>query len=167
MSTYEAYFGRRTRVAASGCRIWTGCRSRLGYGELREHRKAKLAHRKAWELAFGPIPSGMCVCHRCDNPPCVEPTHLFLGSNAENTADRHAKGRDARGLGNGAYTRPDQIRRHELNGRAKLTNAQVIELRRRYAAGSVTQKSLAEEFGVCQATVSYALNEQCWKGLAD
>lgn len=80
------------RSSPDGCWPWT--RSTFGgYGNLRMGKGKILAHRHAYQLTYGPIPSGMDVCHRCDNPPCCRPDHLFLGTHAENMADMVAKGR--------------------------------------------------------------------------
>lgn len=88
---------RRLIKAPSGCIEWTGYRSPAGYGKIRVGGKGILAHRFAWELVNGPIPPGMCVCHRCDNPPCCNVAHLWLGTQADNNADMYAKGRSASG----------------------------------------------------------------------
>lgn len=81
-----------------GCWVWTAATTRIGYGVFAVSRKRKnvRAHRFAWELTHGPIPDGLCVCHACDNPPCVRPDHLWLGTSEDNTADRHRKGRTAK-----------------------------------------------------------------------
>lgn len=81
------------------CTEWTGCRMKNGYGRLYPKGmkgRSVLAHRQAWEEAYGPIPPGLFVCHRCDNPPCVNPSHLFLGTNADNMRDKVEKGRASR-----------------------------------------------------------------------
>lgn len=79
-----------------GCWTWTGCRDDHGYGMFRPYGRkasARRAHRVAWELTHGPIPAGMFACHKCDNPQCVRPAHLFLGTPADNAHDRDKKGR--------------------------------------------------------------------------
>lgn len=82
------------RVDKSGdCWIWTASRYRRGYGQAYFEGRYYTAHRLAYTLTFGPVPMGICVCHHCDNPPCCNPAHLFLGTDADNMRDRDAKGR--------------------------------------------------------------------------
>lgn len=77
----------------SGCFIWIGAASELGYGRFRFNGTVQGAHRVSWQLANGPIPDGMHVLHRCDVPSCVRPEHLFIGTDLDNVRDMHAKGR--------------------------------------------------------------------------
>lgn len=82
-----------SRVDRHGCRIWAGSKTIDGYGRLMKHRRAHKAYRLAYERFRGPIPYGMEVCHSCDNPSCVNPDHLFVGTTRDNALDRQAKGR--------------------------------------------------------------------------
>src|SRR5687767_4720826 len=76
-----------------GCWLWTASRNAKGYGQIMYQRRPIHAHRVSWQLANGPIPDGLCVLHRCDNPQCVNPGHLFLGTIVDNNRDMFAKGR--------------------------------------------------------------------------
>ena len=110
-------FNERVAVGtADQCWEWSGSRFRTGYGRLKIDGKTTSAHRLSWMLHNGPIPDGTCVCHRCDNPPCVNPEHLFLGTKADNNLDRDAKGRTARGDRNGARLHPETRARGDRNG---------------------------------------------------
>lgn len=132
------------------CWLWTAKLFWSGYGSLRVDGKHVVAHRVAWELHHGPIPNGLEVCHRCDVRHCVNPDHLFLGTRRDNTLDAVAKGRHPRG---------------ELQGRAKLTEAQVMEARSMWASG-VPGNHLARRFGVASRTMWDVLYRKHWKHVA-
>jgi len=98
----------------NGCHVFLGCKDKDGYGLFRLYGKNIRAHRLAWIIANNmEIPYGLCVCHKCDNPSCCNPEHLFLATNQENTKDRYNKGRSACG---------------EKNGGSKLTDKQILEI---------------------------------------
>ena len=133
----------------SPCWIWTAGKFRKGYGSIKVSGKSLYTHRVAWVLANGPIPSGLDVLHRCDNPACVRVDHLFLGTNADNVRDRENKGRGVTFSG-------------EAHNMAKLTSAKVDEIRALYAAGGIKQCELAERFGVRQAAISSIVLRKIW-----
>lgn len=138
-------------VRGDGCWIWMGARSAKSYGTVFGHGSSRYAHRAAWELHFGPIPAGMFVCHHCDNPPCVRPDHLFLGTPSANMWDKVHKGR--------ANT-PTRVGEH--NGFAKLTEADVREIRRRRATGE-TRVSVGLAFGIHEGTVKQITSRKTWR----
>lgn len=138
------------KVDKSGdCWEWTASRDRDGYGVFSDKGQWR-AHRYSYMLEHGEIPAGMCVMHACDNPPCVNPAHLRLGTNAENAAESAARRRRPHGVG---------------NPNAKLTEQQVLELRARYSEGGVTQTKLAAEYGVSTALVSFIVTRKAWRHL--
>ena len=141
------------------CWLWKGSLIR-GYGHIRVGKQKIKAHRYSWILhngALSPIqtehPNGTCVLHRCDNPPCVRPDHLFIGSNEDNMKDRHEKGRDANLSG-------------EARGLSKLVPKQVLEIRDLYKSGKYTQRQIGLVFGVHQKTVSNIITLKHWRGVS-
>lgn len=144
-----------------GCWLWQGRLDKGGYGAFWRDGHDRRAHRISWELRHGsPPPPGMAVCHNCpggDNPACVNPDHLFLGTILDNNADKLAKGRQSRGATHYSQTMPGALARGERVRTAKLTAGQVITIRARYAAGGVKQKDLAREYGVSPATICHAI----------
>lgn len=138
---------------ATGCWEWQNSTHEFGYGMVYDGTKAVLAHRLAYTLFVGPIPDGMCVCHKCDNPPCCNPDHLFLGTKADNQSDMARKGRGASGERNGGTHR----KRWEIN-----------EMRAVYATGLFSQAILSDAYGMSPSSVSRVLNNVVWsKGGTD
>lgn len=141
-----------------GCHLWKGAKSDKGYGHLSINDKMVKAHRFAWELANGPIPVGLSVCHHCDNPPCVNPKHLFLGTHADNMQDMRSKGRCRPGTP-GTNTARRGIR-------VKLTEENVREIRARHASGSISRNKLAIEFEVTPRIIGLVVKRLSWKSVA-
>jgi hypothetical protein len=145
------------------CWLWTGARSTNGYGRILSTDGRMIgAHRAAWLLTFGEIPSDMEVCHHCDVRLCVRPDHLFLGTQQDNMTDAVNKQRMAAGDRHGMRTRPDRRPRGERHGMAKLTAEKVREMRALYLAGGVSQVALGAQFDVHQMTVSRIVRGLYW-----
>jgi len=121
------------------------------------------APRIAYELAVGQIPSDLCVLHRCDQPSCVRPDHLFLGTLADNVADKTRKGRQARGDSHGSVTQPSRMPRGERHGMAKLTAENVKRIRASYRA---MLEWFAVEFSVDVNTVRAVVRRKKWRRLS-
>jgi hypothetical protein len=158
------------------CWNWTGSKTKKGgYGQLsmgRKHGPVR-ANRYSWELHFGPIPEGLFVCHKCDNPACVNPNHLFLGTPLDNMRDCASKGRDGvhqhpesvmRGEKHWAHKHPEKLAHGEKHGNAKFTNAQVLEIRELVKSG-IMQKDLAVKYGVHPDTISRIIRGFYWRSV--
>ena len=133
---------------SSGCIEWQGTRNQQGYGKVQRNRKAIHAHRYAYERAHGPIPEGLVVRHKCDNPPCVNPDHLEVGTALDNARDAVNRGRTARG---------------EKSGSAILTEGDVLYIRK--VKGEITQVEIARMYGVSRETVSAIHTGRTWSHL--
>ncbi len=138
------------------CWNWTAAKFSNGYGAIRNDGRQCRAHRVSLELHRGPIPSGLCVCHHCDNPGCVNPEHLFLGTQADNVADKIAKGRQVN-LRGAAVSNPGTA-----NGNAKLAESDVAAIR---SAIGVSQRKLAARFGVGRTQIRRILAGESWAHL--
>lgn len=136
-----------------GCWLWTGRTAPYGYGSLRRGMKLIRAHRLSWEIHNGPVPADLCVLHRCDTPSCVNPAHLFLGTQADNMADMEAKGR----------TRNGAPYYGEAHSQAKLTEAAVRDIRAKYATGRYSQRELAAEYEVTHTVIGDIVLRRSWK----
>lgn len=142
----------------SECWPWTGTTEKFrgGYrlGRITDEQgRTKRTHRVAWELAYGPIPAQMYICHKCDNPICVNPSHLFLGTRSTNALDMHAKGRNV----------PIRIYRGTEHGRAKLSEVDVLAIRRSQASYS----AIATRYGVTSGHVHRIKARKLWRHLGE
>lgn len=151
------------------CHIWNATRDDNGYGRMFIDGRRVRAHRIAYELANGPIPQdgsyhGGCVCHNCpggDNPSCVNPAHLFLGTAADNNSDRKAKQRSAYGTSNGRYTHPERTARGDRSGAAKLTERDIpviLDL-----LSECSQADVSRAYEVDQKTIWKIAHAKTWK----
>jgi hypothetical protein len=163
------------------CWLWTGRRQKWGYGLFHKPGTKNgliRSHRYAWELAHGPIPAGLFVCHHCDTPACVNPAHLFLGTPRDNSQDAARKGRMASGdrhahvlhpalrrSGERSAARmyPERLARGERHGQARLTTPAVREIRVSYAEGRTTYAQLAQRYGVSVGAIGDIVRRRNWQ----
>lgn len=130
----------------TGCIEYSGYRDKDGYGRIQIERSSALAHRVAWALKHGPIPEGMKVCHTCDNPPCCNDEHLFLGTSADNSADMASKGRAAKGEG---------------HGKAKLSAKDVVKIKGLLSSGETLAK-IASKYNVSFGAIHKIKSGRNW-----
>jgi hypothetical protein len=134
------------------CWVWKSAFTDRGYGAFHIEGKPIRAHRASWLLTYGHIPDNLLVLHRCDNPACVRPSHLFLGTHWDNVHDCEAKGRRGYDRIRGSYSTT-----------AILTEQEVAEIRRRYLEGDITQKELAELYRVSDTAIWQIVHHRTWK----
>lgn len=151
-------------LKSDSCWVWQGGRNWGGYGLVAPSKgHSTSAHRFAWELTYGNIPDGLNVCHHCDNPPCVRPDHLFLGTDADNMQDAQRKGRMPIGK--------PRVRRGRVCGEAhwratKLTDQLVRDIRAEYAARLGSMQDLSRIYGVDIAHIHRIIHRQVWRHVA-
>jgi len=155
MRALEERFWSRVNIAgADECWEWRSTKQTYGYGILKIKGKMKGAHRLAWLFTNGEIPNGLWVLHKCDNPSCVNPNHLFLGTARDNAQDRARKGRN--GNQNG-----------EQGNNSKLINEQVLEIHTKYRTTSITQRELATQYEISQSQINNIVRGKEWRHLLD
>jgi len=149
----DRFWAKVKKSKPNDCWVWTGCRHPFGYGMLTLFSPSKhkeCAHRISWEIHNGPIPHGLHVLHRCDNPPCVNPDHLFLGTHADNLKDAADKGRMPKGT---------------EHHNAVLSDEDVIMIRRLYSPRIYSTYMLAKQFGVGQSAIFKIISNKNWKAI--
>ena len=142
----DRFFAKLRRDPLTGCWLWTGARTAFGHGVIGRGRRGDglvRAHRLAWELVFGPVPEGKLVCHRCDNPPCCNPGHLFVGTAADNSRDMVNKGR---------FSTPN----------ARLAPTEVVAVREARRGGEAVS-AIAARFGIRPRQVRRIVSGERWR----
>ena len=151
MKTLEERFFSKINKIENGCWEWMTGKTKDGYGIFSFDNKDFRAHRLSYELHFGNINKGLCVCHSCDNPSCVNPEHLFLGTHKQNMEDKVNKGRTYNGNQKGIN-----------NPSSKLTEKNIIEIKKLLSSG-LFQKDIAKQYNVSIMTISNIKNNKIWK----
>lgn len=157
LSTQDRFWLYVNRKGEDDCWEWTGGKDTFGYGMFtlkRGKANSLRAHRFSYEMVYGNIPSGMFVCHKCDNPGCVNPNHLFLGTAFDNNLDRDRKGRQV------AY-------KGENHPSAKLNKHKIFEMKYKRKLYKYSYRKLGELFGVSASTTQRALNGITWSCLGN
>jgi hypothetical protein len=148
-------FNKKISKVTSGCWEWNACRFDDGYGRFVVNAKVVLAHRMSYQIHVGVIPDNLLVLHKCDNPPCVNPEHLFVGTHQDNTDDMIAKGRGYRG---NEETRPHG----ESCYNSKFKDGDIVSIRLRAAEGAKT-KDLAKLYDVQESAIRKIITRTAWK----
>lgn len=153
-------FLKFTVKAKSGCLLWIGTIVPQGYGGVWSGGKSWLTHRLSWILHGREIPDGLSVLHHCDVRPCVNPDHLYVGTQTDNMRDVRERNRYARGDKHGSKTHPETVARGETLSK-KLTTADVVSIKRRLAAGDI-QRAIAVDFGISRSMVGLINTGDTW-----
>lgn len=140
---------------------------RMGYGIVSIHRKTKRAHRVAFELAYGNIPDGKLVLHKCDNPRCCNPAHLFLGSHKDNSRDMVSKGRMSIACWKSPNRKSPPVLKGEKNPMAKLNWIAVRKMRNKHTDEGTSVADLAREFGISWTLAKMVIANQIWNPECD
>ena len=148
----ERFWSKVDVRGVEDCWEWLAGKRTGGYGVIRIKSKSCAASRVSWILHNGEIADGLCICHKCDNPACVNPNHLFLGTYKDNAQDMVAKGRQGTCKAKG-----------EKSGRSKLSEKQVIEIREKYITFSPSIRQLAKEYCVPSSTLYDIISYITWK----
>ena len=162
--TLSVILNKIEKIPFSGCWIWTASCTANGYGQIRFNQKQTYSHRVSWILHNGEIPDGLNVLHKCDVRCCINPDHLFLGTQLENIKDMIAKGRGNHGwkAGKPSYNKGKKsVTAKEKHWKAKVTEKDVSEIRSRYLAGEA-QKKIGFDYGIKQAQVSRIVRNLNW-----
>lgn len=152
--TLMRFWAKVDKRGPNECWGWTDSKRGLGYGQIQIAGKKVGAHRLSYELHYGAIPAGMVICHRCDNPGCVNPAHLFLGTHADNVADKMSKGRGRWSSQPGAK-----------HGMHVLSESDVAEIRSLFNGRRGQLAELAQRFGVSRMQISRIVRGEQWKHL--
>jgi len=162
-SVTERFWNRVDKLADKSCWLWLGPKTPTGYGRMRAFGQDTYAHRVSWVLYNGNIPKNLSVLHYCDNTSCVNPKHLWIGTQDDNLKDMVKKGRSYKGPRHWVYASPEKHARGEKHWWAKLNKSQIVKIRKRYRKGGITQKQLAAEYHVAPSTIGAIVNHVNWK----
>lgn len=162
-TTAERFWPKVVNTGVESCWKWTGAKHQYGYGRILHNGAIHESHRVSYELHYGAIPELMHVCHKCDNPECCNPLHLFLGTNTDNRRDSVSKRRHSHGSTAGRVRHPDRYPVGEQCSHSKLTESDVREIRTTFATGDITKTSLANKYGVTIMAISRVISRKTWK----
>ena len=150
--THREKIEKRTKVLPNGCWLWTAYKDKNGYGIMNMKSKNRKVHRVVWVINNGDIPEGFFVCHKCDNPSCINPDHLFLGTPNDNVQDMMNKGR---------YKCGGKPHYGEKNGMSKLNEKDVLEIRG--LRNKKTHKALSKQYNVSVSCIQNIMLRKSWK----